>query len=95
MQLVSLNPVLWWNSHFDISPGDIPPIDTLFPSRPAPVLQKSGEAGPSKPSIPLPTGAGFFTPDAGNGGNLFRGWKPEMRMGAFGGPRDSMFVLLS
>ncbi|KAM5539076.1 hypothetical protein V8D89_007299 [Ganoderma adspersum] len=87
---LELDPMLWEAFEGLCAIGDIPPIDTLFPSRPVPVLQKSGEAGPSKSSIPPSTGAGFFTPDAGNGGNLFRGWKPEMRMGAFGGPRDSI-----
>lgn len=72
-------------------PGDVPPIDDLFPPRPDPVLRKPGDMGaPSKP-IPVATGAGFFTPEAGNGGNLFRGWK-DLKMGAFAGPRDSMSV---
>jgi anaphase-promoting complex subunit 3 len=51
----------------------------------------------SQPKVgPTTTGAGFFTPDTGNAGNLFRGWKPELnqpqpfRMGPPAGPRDSM-----
>jgi hypothetical protein len=49
---------------------------------------------PTHPPIPTATGAGFFTPDNVNTGNLFR--KPEpvnalpVRMGRFG-PRDSMW----
>ncbi|PIL23808.1 hypothetical protein GSI_13559 [Ganoderma sinense ZZ0214-1] len=87
---LELDPMVWEAFEGLCAIGDIPPIDTLFPSRPIPVLQKPGEAGPSKSPIPLATGAGFFTPDAGTGGNLFRGWKPEMRLGVFGGPRDSI-----
>ncbi|KAI1787926.1 protein prenylyltransferase [Ganoderma leucocontextum] len=87
---LELNPMLWEAFEGLCTVGDIPPIETLFPSRPAPILQKSGEAGPSKPVIPVATGAGFFTPDAGSGGNLFRGWKPEMRMDVLVGPRDSI-----
>lgn len=55
--------------------------------RPLPV-RNTGD-GVTSTSIPVATGAGFFTPDAGNGGNLFRGWKP---LDAPTGPRDSMSV---
>lgn len=72
--------------------GQVPGIDELFPPRPAPVKQTQLED--ARP-IPVATGAGFFTPDAGNGGNLFRAWKPDagqlqpLQMGHVG-PRDSM-----
>ena len=73
-------------------PGEIPPIENLFPTRSEPILRRPGEAGGPSKSVPVATGAGFFTPEAGNGGNLFRGWKPELRRDAPAGPRDSMSV---
>ena len=49
---------------------------------------------PTHPPIPTATGAGFFTPDTGNTGNLFRRPEPvnalPVRMGKLG-PRDSMW----
>ncbi|EJF65652.1 protein prenylyltransferase [Dichomitus squalens LYAD-421 SS1] len=90
IRALELNPMLWEAFEGLCAIGDIPPVETLFPVRPMPVLQKSSEIGPSKLSIPVATGAGFFTPDAGNGGNLFRGWKPELRKDVLTGPRDSI-----
>ncbi|CDO70710.1 hypothetical protein BN946_scf184798.g25 [Trametes cinnabarina] len=41
--------------------------------------------------MPVATGAGFFTPDAGSAGNLFRDWKPDFRgLDVPAGPRDSI-----
>ncbi|KAI0361880.1 protein prenylyltransferase [Trametes cingulata] len=89
-QALALNPMLWEAFEGLCAIGDIPPIENLFPPRPPPVLQKPGEEGPSRP-IPVATGAGFFTPDAGNAGNLFRNWKPGLRAtDAPAGPRDSI-----
>ncbi|KAI0637185.1 protein prenylyltransferase [Trametes polyzona] len=87
---LALNPMLWEAFEGLCAIGDIPLIDNLFPPRPEPVLQKPGEEGPSRP-VPVATGAGFFTPDAGNAGNLFRDWKPGLKaMDAPAGPRDSI-----
>ena len=57
--------------------GSIPEIDEIFPSRPPPVKRLPPEEAQAK-SIPIASGAGFFTPDAGNAGNLFRTWKPDI-----------------
>ncbi|KAH9934878.1 protein prenylyltransferase [Fomitopsis serialis] len=91
-QALALNPMLW--DAFDglCSLGMVPEIDELFPPRPTPVKQTQPEE--ARP-VPVATGAGFFTPDAGNGGNLFRAWKPDagqlppFQMGQVG-PRDSI-----
>ncbi|KAI0670581.1 protein prenylyltransferase [Trametes maxima] len=89
-QALSLDPMLWEAFEGLCAIGDIPPIDTLFPPRAQPVLGRPGESGPSK-SIPVATGAGFFTPEAGSAGNLFRDWKPGLKaMDAPAGPRDSI-----
>ena len=75
--------------------GSIPEIDEIFPPRPPPVRRAPPEDPQSK-AVPTATGAGFFTPDTGNAGNLFRAWKPDLaqpqpfRM-APPGPRDSMY----
>ncbi|KZT69078.1 TPR-like protein [Daedalea quercina L-15889] len=91
-QALALNPMLWEAFEGLCSLGMVPAIDELFPTRPTPVKQThSDEAKP----VPVATGAGFFTPDAGNGGNLFRAWKPDasqlppFQMGQVG-PRDSV-----
>ncbi|PCH38327.1 TPR-like protein [Wolfiporia cocos MD-104 SS10] len=88
-----LNPFLWEAFEGLCSLGKVPEIDELFPARPVPV-----KPGPSDEGRPVPnaTGAGFFTPDAGNGGNLFRASKPDAgvpplyRMDQPVGPRDSI-----
>lgn len=54
-----------------IKPGAAPEIDEIFPPRPPPIKRTPPEDVQPK-SVPVATGAGFFTPDAGNGGNLFR-----------------------
>ena len=82
---------LRYNMRSDLTVGDIPPIEALFPPRPAPVLQRPAEVGPSKSSIPFATGAGFFTPDAGSAGNRLRAWKPKFIVD-LSRQRDSMFV---
>lgn len=86
-------PCEWLTLMRIVNIGDVPPIDNLFPPRPEPVLQKPGEEGPSRP-VPVATGAGFFTPEAGSAGNLFHDWKPGLKaMDAAAGPRDSMLVI--
>lgn len=73
--------------------GSVPDIDEIFPPRPTPVKRTPPEDNQIK-AAPVATGAGFFTPDTGNGGNLFRSWKPDIsqpqpfRMAPV--PRDSM-----
>jgi len=75
--------------------GSIPEIDELFPPRPPPIKRLSQDELQIRP-IPAATGAAFFTPETGNAGNLFRGWKPEpsapqaFRIAPPAGPRDSM-----
>ena len=73
--------------------GDLPTIEELMPTWAMPVMGKTGHEGTSK-SIPVATGAGFFTPEASSGGNVFHDPKPELRMGALApaDPRDSMSV---
>ncbi|KAL1947637.1 hypothetical protein VTO73DRAFT_13361 [Trametes versicolor] len=89
-QALALNPMIWEAFEGLCAIGDVPPIDNLFPPRPEPVLQKPGEEGPSRP-VPVATGAGFFTPEAGSAGNLFHDWKPGLKaMDAPAGPRDSI-----
>lgn len=80
--------------------GSIPEIDEIFPPRPPPIKKIAPDEIPGK-TVPVATGAGFFTPDAGNGGNLFRTWKPDLshpqsfRIGLpSAGPRESMYFLL-
>ena len=82
---------LRYNMRSDRTVGDIPPIEALFPPRPAPVLLRPAEVGPSKSAIPFATGAGFFTPDAGSAGNRLRAWKPKFIVD-LSRQRDSMFV---
>ena len=78
-----------------LKPGAAPDIDEIFPPRPPPIKRVPPEDVQPK-SVPVATGAGFFTPDTGNGGNLFRTWKPDIthpqpfRMAPPSGPRDSM-----
>ncbi|KAI0781142.1 protein prenylyltransferase [Trametes elegans] len=92
-QALALDPMLWEAFEGLCAIGDIPLLENLFPSRSEPVRQKPKEEGPGH-SIPVATGAGFFTPDAGNAGNLFRDWKPGRMaldaMDAPAGPRDSI-----
>ncbi|KAG7092407.1 hypothetical protein E1B28_008764 [Marasmius oreades] len=92
---LSKNPLIWEAFEGLCALGVIPEINELFPPKPPPV--KNGlslDEQMSKPTGPIATGAGFFTPDPGNGGNIFRGWKLEMnqpfRMGPLPGPRDSL-----
>jgi anaphase-promoting complex subunit 3 len=51
--------------------GSIPEIDELFPPRPPPTKRTPPEDPQPKPTGPIASGAGFFTPDTGNAGNLF------------------------
>ncbi|KAF9476333.1 TPR-like protein [Pholiota conissans] len=92
---LALNPYLWEAFEGLCALGTAPDIDELFPPRPAPTKRLPPEDIPQK-SAPVASGAGFFTPDAGNSGNVFRTWKPEMnhpqpfRMVPPPGPRDSI-----
>lgn len=75
--------------------GSIPEIDELFPPRP-PSIKRAAPDEPQVRPVPMTTGVGFFTPDTGNTGHVFRGWKAEpaapqaFRMALPLGPRDSM-----
>ena len=82
--------------------GSLPEIEDLFPSRPPPIKRTSPEEQQQQPPTkvthpprPTATGVGFFTPDNGNSGNLFRRPEPAnalpVRMGRLG-PRDSMWA---
>ncbi|KAK0210591.1 hypothetical protein DFS33DRAFT_1294196 [Desarmillaria ectypa] len=76
-QALSLNPYIWEAFEGLCSLGVVPDIDQLFPPRPIPTRRALQEEQiPPKASIPVTTGAAFFTPEATNTGNLFRPWKP-------------------
>ncbi|KAI0303421.1 hypothetical protein B0F90DRAFT_1370535 [Multifurca ochricompacta] len=97
LRTLALNPMIWEAFEGLCCLGSVPEIEELFPSRPPPIKRTSPDeqltTRPTQPPVPTATGAGFFTPDTGNAGNLFR--KPEpvnalpVRMGRLG-PRDSM-----
>ena len=80
------------------SSGAVPEIEELFPSRPPPIKRTSPDdqlpTKTTQPPVPIATGAGLFTPDTGNAGNLFRKHAHvdalPVRMGRLG-PRDSMW----
>lgn len=77
-QALSLNPYIWEAFEGLCSLGVVPDIDQLFPPRPIPTRRALQEEHlPPKASIPVATGAAFFTPEASNTGNLFRPWKPD------------------
>lgn len=94
-QALALNYQLWEAFEGLCALGSIPDIDELFPPRPPPVKRAPTEEVQAKP-VPIATGAGFFTPDTGNAGNLFRTWKPDIaqpqpfRMNPLHGQRDSI-----
>lgn len=96
-QALALNPLLWEAFEGLCSIGSIPEIDELFPPRSQPTKRGPPESIPTK-QMPTTTGAGFFTPEPENGGNPFRGWRPEppapqtLRMGPPGAPRDSIAI---
>ncbi|KAJ4488005.1 hypothetical protein J3R30DRAFT_3432763 [Lentinula aciculospora] len=95
-QALTMNPLIWEAFEGLCSLGSLTDIDELFPPLPDPIKHLSPDDEPSKPSGPIATGAGFFTPDAGNAGNLLRGLKPDanqiqpFRMPFPPGPRDSL-----
>ncbi|KAH9977216.1 TPR-like protein [Lactifluus volemus] len=99
LRALALDPMIWEAFEGLCTLGSVPEIEELFPSRPPPIKRTPPDeqhtAKPTHPPIPTATGAGFFTPDNLNTGNLFR--KPEpvnalpVRMGRFG-PRDSMLT---
>ncbi|KAF9452292.1 TPR-like protein [Macrolepiota fuliginosa MF-IS2] len=93
-EALSSNPYLWEAFEGLCSLGSLPEIDELFPPRPFPVKATPQNDGTLR-SKPTSTGVGFFTPDGGGGGNLFKTWKPEgqtqpFRIGLPHGPRDSL-----
>ncbi|KAF5387124.1 hypothetical protein D9615_001841 [Tricholomella constricta] len=77
---LALNPHLWEAFEglctLGSCLGSIPEIDEIFPPRPHPVKRTPPEDAQGK-SVPVTSGAGFFTPDPGNAGNMFRTWKPD------------------
>ncbi|KAA1471266.1 TPR-like protein [Dentipellis sp. KUC8613] len=100
-QALHLNPMLWEAFEGLCSLGSVPEVEELFPSRPPPTKRTaSEEPAPLKSApittMPVATGAGFFTPDTGNSGNLFRGYRPDsvnlqpFRIGPLPGPRESI-----
>jgi hypothetical protein len=54
-------------------------VDEIFPPRMLPMPP----TGADNQTNPVATGAGFFTPDGGGNGPLFRGMKQDLRMQAF------------
>ncbi|KAF9466329.1 hypothetical protein BDZ94DRAFT_1187704 [Collybia nuda] len=95
-QALTLNPQLWEAFEGLCALGSIPEVDEIFPPRPPPLRRVPPEDQQAK-SVPVATGTGFFTPDTGHAGNLFRAWRPDLgppqpfRIGPpQGGPRDSI-----
>ncbi|KAJ6496520.1 hypothetical protein C8R47DRAFT_1114393 [Mycena vitilis] len=89
-QALALNPLIWEAFEGLCAVGSIPEIDDIFPPRPPPIKRTPPEDPQPKSIIPVASGAGFFTPDTGNAGNLFRPTHPlPFRMGT-AGPSDSM-----
>ncbi|KAI9508481.1 TPR-like protein [Russula earlei] len=99
LRALSLNPMIWEAFEGLCSLGSVPEIEELFPSRPPPIKRTSPDeqlaTKATQPPRPTATGMGFFTPDTGNAGNLFRRPEPvnalPVRMGRLG-PRDSMLT---
>ncbi|KAJ3923641.1 hypothetical protein F5877DRAFT_31172 [Lentinula edodes] len=95
-QALTMNPLIWEAFEGLCALGSLPDVDDLFPPLPDPTKHLHPDDDASKPSGPIATGAGFFTPEAGNAGNLFRGLKPganqiqPFRMPLPPGPRDSL-----
>ncbi|KAJ7219122.1 hypothetical protein GGX14DRAFT_434695 [Mycena pura] len=75
-QALALNPFIWEAFEGLCAVGSVPEIDDIFPPRTPPVKRAPPEDSQPKPIVPLPSGAGFFTPDTGNAGNLFRPTQP-------------------
>ncbi|KAJ7752015.1 hypothetical protein B0H16DRAFT_1419180 [Mycena metata] len=89
-QALALNPLIWEAFEGLCAIGSIPEIDELFPPRPPPIKRVPPEDAQPKPIIPVASGAGFFTPDTGNAGNLFRPTHPlPFRMAPPAGGGDS------
>ncbi|KAI0078189.1 protein prenylyltransferase [Panus rudis PR-1116 ss-1] len=88
-QSLSLNPMIWEAFEGLCYLGEDMEVDDIFPPRLMPMRAKSEGAS----DIPMATGAGFFTPVGGGGGNLSNMWKHEPgfpRMGPPAAPRDSL-----
>ncbi|KAJ7738514.1 hypothetical protein DFH07DRAFT_841056 [Mycena maculata] len=89
-QALALNPLIWEAFEGLCAIGSVPEIDEIFPPRPLPTKWTPPEDSQPKPIVPVASGAGFFTPDTGNAGNLFRPTHPlPFRMGP-PGPSDSV-----
>lgn len=79
--------------------GSLSEIEEIFPPLRDPIKHTPSDDAPSKSSGPIVNGAGFFTPELGNAGFLFRGLKPDInqlqpfRMAPPPGPRDSLYNL--
>ncbi|KAF9069684.1 hypothetical protein BDP27DRAFT_1222171 [Rhodocollybia butyracea] len=95
-EALALNPLIWEAFEGLCALGSLPEVDELFLPLPDPVKHLHPDDPSFKPSGPIATGAGFFTPEAGNAGNLFRGFKPDanqlqpFRMPHLSDPRDSI-----
>ncbi|KAE9384512.1 hypothetical protein BT96DRAFT_652027, partial [Gymnopus androsaceus JB14] len=95
-QSLSTNPLIWEAFEGLCALGSLPEIDEIFPPLQDPVKHTYSDDPSSKPSGPIATGAGFFTPEPGNAGLLFRGFKSDtnqlqpFRMPPPPGPRDSL-----
>ncbi|KAG6885993.1 hypothetical protein C0993_006109 [Termitomyces sp. T159_Od127] len=95
-QALSLNPQLWEAFEGLCALGSIPDVDTIFPPRPLPIKRAPPDDVPGKAAHTV-TETGFFTPDAGSSGNLFRTRKLDLqpqpfRMDPPSGPRDSILT---
>ncbi|CAL1704161.1 unnamed protein product [Somion occarium] len=91
-EALKLDPMVWEAFEGLCALGRAPAADDIYPLRPPP----THGAMEDMPSIPISTGAGFFTPVAGSSGNLFNLWRLDqsssrpVRMGPPVGPRDSL-----
>lgn len=93
---LQLNPMIWEAFEGLCALGKAPEIDQVFPQRPMPVKRTQAEDIPPAPTMPIATGAGFFTPDTNSNPNGWPHWKGgfgpphPFRMGPPAGPRDSI-----
>ncbi|KAF7322845.1 TPR-REGION domain-containing protein [Mycena chlorophos] len=79
-QALALNPLVWEAFEGLCTVGSAPEVDDILPPRPVPVKRAPADELHPKSIIPVPSGAGFFTPDTGNAGNLFRPQPMPFRM---------------
>ncbi|TFK55248.1 TPR-like protein [Heliocybe sulcata] len=88
---LALNPLLWEAFEGLCAVGTVAEIQELFPAKPPPVKRAPAmppEAFPNR-HIPMATGVGFFTPEAGTSTGLFRQPQPFV-LGMHSTPREGL-----